>query len=120
MSTPAKSPYLTKTHGLWLFVCFMAALLMLAGLYQSQQSSQNDVIARQQANQVVIIKNTASIAKTTRALCVARNAAADSHNALIDELVTSVRATGGTGPEQADRIARYQATMVPQLRCTTP
>ena len=100
--TTTTSP-MTKFEGNVKFILMMLAFLLLAALLQIQQHQQDVVSARQ-----VVVQKT---------LCTNQNITAGYHNALIDELVSSVRSSDFTLKEKTDRIDRYNAARVDMIVC---
>ncbi len=103
--------YMTKTDGNVKFVFMMIAFGLLAYLLQGAQGRQ-DVVLNQQ------VTNATAIQASQFAICSDRNIIAADHNALVDELVKSVRQGVSLPPlEQADRIARYEKVKAAPVVC---
>lgn len=118
MSAPGRAwtppRYLTRTQGTWQFILTMVAFGVLAWLLQGALARQNVTLDQQ-------VSNTKAIQSNQDTICASRNTTIVKINALIDELLTSVK-QGSTLPpqEKADRVARYTELKVPLLICPPP
>ena len=91
-------------------VCLSATLLV------SIQGRNND--DRLEKALVVQASAVTQIRTNTHNLCLASNTAADGTNAVLQTLINAVTATRSIPPaEKVDRIRKYEAAMVPLLRC---